>query len=47
MFTGVPLIGLLYPMTIAGIGVIVSMVGLRRETHQVQIWDEVTEPRTR
>jgi hypothetical protein len=41
MFTGVPLIGLLYPMTIAGIGVIVSTLGLRRETHQVQIWDEV------
>jgi hypothetical protein len=40
-FTGVPLIGLLYPMTVAGIGVIVSTVGLRRETHQVQIWDEV------
>ena len=38
---GVPLIGLLYPMTIAGIGVIVSTLGLKRETHQVQIWDEV------
>jgi MFS family permease len=41
MFTGVPLIGLLYPMTVAAIGVIVSMLGLKRETHQVQIWDEV------
>jgi MFS family permease len=40
-FTGVPLIGLLYPMTVAGIGVIVSTLGLRRETHQIQIWDEV------
>ena len=40
-FTGVPLIGLLYPMTIAGIGVIVSTLGLKRETHKIQIWDEV------
>ena len=40
-FTGVPLIGLLYPMTVAGIGVIVSTLGLKRETHQIQIWDEV------
>jgi hypothetical protein len=46
-FTGNPLIGLLYPMTISAIGVIVSMVGLRRETHQIQIWDEVTAPRAR
>jgi hypothetical protein len=41
MFTGVPLIGLLYPMTVAAIGVVVSTLGLKRETHQVQIWDEV------
>jgi len=41
---GVPLIGLLYPMTIAGIGVIVSTLGLKRETHHVQIWDEVGGP---
>jgi hypothetical protein len=41
------LIGLLYPMTVAGIGAIVSVVGLKRETHDVQIWDEVTAPRTR
>jgi MFS family permease len=47
MFTGNPLIGLLYPMTIAAIGVIVSIVGLRHETHHVQIWDEVTAPRAR
>jgi MFS family permease len=45
LVVGVPLIGLLYPMTIAGIGAIVSVVGLKRETHQVQIWDEVTAPR--
>ena len=48
MVPGVPLIGLLYPMTIAGIGVIVSTLGLKRETHHVQIWDEVggAEPAT-
>jgi MFS family permease len=40
-FTGIPLIGLVYPMTIAGIGVIVSTFGLRHETKDVQIWDEV------
>jgi hypothetical protein len=42
---GMPLIGLLYPMTIAAIGVIVSTLGLKRETHRVQIWDEVSAPR--
>jgi MFS family permease len=41
IFTGVPLIGLVYPMTVAGIGVLVSTLGLKRETHDVQIWDEV------
>jgi MFS family permease len=40
-FTGIPLIGLVYPMTVAGIGVVVSTFGLRRETRGVQIWDEV------
>jgi len=47
MFTATPLIGLLYPITIAAIGVIVSTLGLRRETHQVQIWDEVEAPASR
>ena len=46
LVAGVPLIGLLYPMTIAGIGVVVSVLGLKRETHQVQIWAEVTAPKT-
>ncbi len=41
MFTGIPLIGLAYPMTIAAIGVVVSTLGLRHETKDVQIWDEV------
>jgi MFS family permease len=40
-FTGIPLIGLVYPMTIAGIGVIVSTLGLRHETSEVHIWEEV------
>ena len=47
LVVGIPLIGLLYPIMVAGIGAIVSVVGLKRETHQVQIWDEVTAPRTR
>jgi MFS family permease len=45
LVVGVPLIGLLYPMTIAAIGAIVSVIGLKRETHRVQIWNEVTAPR--
>jgi MFS family permease len=40
-FTGIPLIGLVYPMTVAGIGVIVSTLGLRHETRDVRIWNEV------
>jgi MFS family permease len=40
-FAGIPLIGLVYPMTIAGIGVVVSTLGLKRDTKDVQIWDEV------
>ena len=41
MFTGIPLIGLAYPMSIAALGVIVSTLGLRHETKDTQIWDEV------
>jgi MFS family permease len=40
-FTGIPLIGLAYPVTIAAIGVVVSTFGLRKETHRTKIWDEV------
>jgi len=40
-FTGIPLIGLAYPMSIAAIGVVVSTLGLRQETKDTQIWDEV------
>jgi MFS family permease len=41
MFTSIPLIGLAYPMTIAGIGVIVSAFGIRKDTKDTMIWDEV------
>ena len=47
MFTDTPLIGLLYPITVAAIGVVVSTLGLRRETHHVQIWEEVSAPASR
>jgi hypothetical protein len=40
-FTGIPLIGLAYPITVAAIGVVVSTLGLRKETHRTKIWDEV------
>jgi MFS family permease len=39
--TGVALGGLLYPMAIAGLGVIVSLVFMREPTHHVEIWKEV------
>jgi MFS family permease len=39
--TGVALSGLFYPMTIAAIGIVVSLIGLREPTHHVKIWDEV------
>ena len=41
MFAGIPLIGLAYPMTVAGIGVVVSLVGVRGDTHLTRIWHEV------
>jgi MFS family permease len=40
-FTGIPLIGLAYPIAVASIGVVVSTLGLKRETKDVKIWDEV------
>jgi hypothetical protein len=39
--TGIALGGLFYPMGIAALGVIVSLVGLKDPTHNVKIWDEV------
>jgi MFS family permease len=39
--TGIALSGLLYPMAIAAIGVVVSLVSIREPTHRVRIWDEV------
>ena len=40
-FTGIPLIGLVYPMSVAAIGVVVSTFGLKHETKDTQIWEEV------
>ena len=39
--TGVALTGLFYPIGVAVLGVVVSLVGLREPTHHVKIWDEV------
>jgi hypothetical protein len=39
--TGIPLSGLIYPMAVAAVGVVVSLVFLREPTHHVRIWDEV------
>jgi MFS family permease len=39
--TGVALGGLFYPMGIAALGVVVSLVGLKSRTDEVKIWDEV------
>jgi MFS family permease len=40
MIPGIQLVGLLYPMTIAAIGVVVSTAGMRHETGGTRIWDE-------
>jgi MFS family permease len=39
--TGIALTGLFYPIGVAVLGVVVSLVGLREPTHHVKIWDEV------
>ena len=39
--TGIALGGLFYPMGIAALGVVVSLVGLRPRTDEVRIWEEV------
>jgi MFS family permease len=39
--TGVALGGLFYPMGIAALGVVVSLIFLREPTHHIKIWDEV------
>src|SRR6202041_897041 len=43
-FTGVALSGLLYPIGIAALGVVVSIVGLPSRSDEGQIWDEVGGP---
>jgi MFS family permease len=39
--TGVALSGLIYPISIAAIGVVVALVGLNARTHETKIWSEV------
>ena len=39
--SGVALGGLFYPMGIAALGVIVSLLGIKSQTQHVQIWEEV------
>jgi MFS family permease len=39
--TGTALGGLFYPMGIAALGVVVSLIGLREPTHNIKIWEEV------
>ena len=41
LVVGVPLIGLLYPMAIAAVGVVVGSISVRERTQDVRIWDEV------
>ena len=40
-FTGIPLVGLAYPIAVAALGVVVGGLGVREPTHEVKIWDEV------
>jgi MFS family permease len=39
--TGVALSGLIYPISIAAIGVVVALAGLSARTHETKIWSEV------
>jgi len=36
-----PLVGLVYPMGIAALGVVVGTLGIANTTHETRIWDEV------
>jgi len=38
---GVALSALLFPMVVATVGVLVSLIGIREPTHRTPIWDEV------
>ncbi|HUC63925.1 MAG TPA: MFS transporter [Stellaceae bacterium] len=40
-FSGIPLVGLAYPIAVAALGVVVGGLGVREPTHEVKIWDEV------
>jgi len=39
--TGIALTGLIYPIAVAALGVVVSLIGMREPTHHIKIWDEV------
>jgi len=41
LWPAIPLIGLAYPMTVAGVGVVVSLAAIRPRTDNVRIWAEV------
>ena len=41
MFPGTAFAGLFYPMAVAGLGVIVSLLGISNDSHVNKIWDEV------
>jgi MFS family permease len=40
-FVGIPLVGLLYPIGVAAVGLVVSSLTVRKPTHDIRIWDEV------
>jgi hypothetical protein len=39
--TGVALAGLIYPVAVAGIGIVVALAGLPADSHKTSIWKEV------
>jgi hypothetical protein len=40
--TGIALAGLIYPISVAAVGVVVALAGLNARTHKTSIWDEVS-----
>jgi MFS family permease len=40
-FTGVATAGLIYPISVAAVGIVVATVGLPAWTHKIKIWSEV------
>jgi MFS family permease len=43
--TGAALAGLIYPISVAAIGIVVALAGLPARTHEIRIWDEVEADR--